>query len=74
MLIRLHEMLIFLVSSVLRGSDAATWSNSLTNELGRLSQGINSITGNDCLDFIHKTEVSIHKKAQMLTWYVVFVP
>ena len=41
---------------------ANIWGNSLSNELGRLAQGIRDITGNDVIDFITKAEISLHKK------------
>ena len=42
--------------------DYIIWGCSLTNELGRLSQGINNIEGNNALIFIPKSEVPWGKK------------
>ena len=41
---------------------ATTWRQSLSNELGRLSQGIGEITGKDVIEFIHRHEVPHDKK------------
>ena len=45
------------IDSLLRGSQAETWSGSLSNEFGRLAQGIHDVKGNDVVDFIPKSEV-----------------
>lgn len=50
------------LDSLLQGGMSKTWGNSLSNELGRLVQGIRSIKGNDVIDFITKEEVPSHKK------------
>ena len=42
--------------------DISTWGKSLSNELGRLSQGIRNITGNNAMTFIKKNEVPLGKK------------
>ena len=34
-----------------------TWTTSLANKLGRLSQGIRNIKGSNCIKFIHKEQV-----------------
>ena len=37
------------------------WIDSLSNELGRLTQGIHSVKGNDVVDFILKSDVPIDR-------------
>ena len=44
--------------------DYIIWGCSITNELGRLSQGINNIEGNNALLFIPKSEVPWGKKVR----------
>ena len=40
-----------------------TWKTSLSNELGRVMQGIgNRITGTDTMEFIKKEDIPHHKK------------
>ena len=46
----------------LLNEDKHTWERSLSNELGRLTQGIGNIQGNDAMDFIKHTMVPKHKK------------
>ena len=50
------------VDSLLVGPMASTWKQSLSNELGRLAQGIRNIPGNDVIDFISFFDVPRHKK------------
>ena len=50
------------IDSLLRGSSAATWKQSLSNELGRLAQGIGNLKGNDAMDFISIKEVPRDRK------------
>ena len=50
------------INTFLQGPDSKTWQQSLMNGLDMLAQGINSISGNDFLDFIHKSEVPTNKK------------
>ena len=38
-------------------NNPTTWQPALSNELGRLSQGIKSIIGNDTLEFIPYSQV-----------------
>ena len=48
------------------------WSTSLSNELGRLSQGVRDIKGNNSLTCIHKQDVPHDKKvayARMVCGY-----
>ena len=42
--------------------DIQTWGVSLSNELGRLSQGIRTIQGNNALNFIPKENIPSNKK------------
>ena len=37
------------INTLLQGNDASIWTQSSTNELGRLAQGIDTIKGNDCI-------------------------
>ena len=47
------------IDTLLKGTQAKTWSGSLSNELGRLAQGIRDVKGNDVVDVISKSEVPI---------------
>ena len=38
-----------------------TWNFSLSNELGRLAQGINSIKGNNIINFTARSEVPLDR-------------
>ena len=49
------------IDTLLKSENAIIWENALSNELGRLVQGINSIIGNDALDFILKSDVPKNK-------------
>ena len=42
--------------------DPSTWQQSVSNELGRLADGINKIVGNNTIVYIPKHEVPKHKK------------
>ena len=57
------------LDSLLNGDMVTIWGNSLSNELGRLAQGIRDITGNDVIDFITKDEVPSHKKVTYTNRY-----
>ena len=46
------------------------WGKSLSNELGRLTQGVRDIVGNDAMDFIPCHEVPKTKRWHTPTWYV----
>ena len=50
------------LDSLLQGPMAKTWKESLSNELGRLAQGIRHISGNDVIDFISYLDIPKHKK------------
>ena len=41
---------------------AGVWGTSLSNELGRLAQGVRDIVGNDVIDFISYQDVPNNKK------------
>ena len=49
------------IDSLLKGSQSKIWSESLSNELGRLAQGVNSVKGNDVVDFIPKSDVPTNR-------------
>ena len=51
------------LSKLLKGPSKHVWSQSLSNELGRLSQGNNfGVKFNDCMHFVHHHEVPSGKK------------
>ena len=50
------------IDGLLNGPEAPIWKQSLSNELGRLAQGIGDIKGSDCIDFIPKQQVPSNKK------------
>ena len=50
------------IDSLLRGTNADIWSKSMSNELGRLAQGINDIPGNDAMEFISLSQVPRDRK------------
>ena len=45
------------IDDLLKSHNADIWANALSNELGRLAQGIGSIIGNDAIEFISKNDV-----------------
>ena len=49
------------LDELLHSSMANVWEIAVSNELGRLAQGINNIKGNDVIDFIYKHEVPKNK-------------
>ena len=51
-----------------------TWTTSMANELGRLSQGIRNIKGSNCIRFIHKNQVPIGKNVTYARIVVDFRP
>ena len=42
------------IDALLRSENAIIWEQALSNELGRLAQGIGAIVGNDAIEFIYK--------------------
>ena len=51
------------------------WNNSLSNEIGRLVQGIRNVKGNDGVDFVSISEVPKNKKKLLtLIWYAIIDP
>ena len=50
------------LDALLQGEMAVTWQTSLSNELGRLAQGVRQITGNNVIDFIPIEDVPPEKK------------
>ena len=49
------------LDKLLNGPMKQTWQTALTNELGRLAQGINDVKGNDVVDFIDYKDVPQNK-------------
>ena len=49
------------IDELLKGVNAEIWATALSNELGRLAQGINNIKGNDAIDFISREDVPTNK-------------
>ena len=49
------------LDELLNSSMAHIWETAVSNELGRLSQGVNGIKGNDVIDFIRKSDVPNNK-------------
>jgi hypothetical protein len=51
-----------IIDTLLTGMDSATWTQALSNEYGRLAQGIDDrVVATDTIDFIHKSEVPSNK-------------
>ena len=51
------------IDSLLRGTNGSQWKTALSNELGRLAQGVKGrVVASNTIDFIHKSEVPSHKK------------
>ena len=50
------------IDSLLKGENKEIWTKSLTNELGRLSQGITNVKGNYVVEFFKKSEVPKNRK------------
>ena len=50
------------LDQLLQGHQKDTWRQAISNELGRLSQGVNSIQGNDVIEFISNGQVPPNKK------------
>ena len=50
------------LDALLHGSMSKIWGTSLSNELGRLAQGVRDVPGNDVIDFINMNEVPTDKK------------
>ena len=48
----------------MKGPDKKLWETAFANDLGRLAQGIGNRmpTGNDTINFIHPSEIPLHKK------------
>ena len=45
--------------------DPNIWNIALSNEIGRLAQGIRDINGNDAIDFIAKNRIPKNKRLHM---------
>jgi hypothetical protein len=51
------------IDDLLKSKMKPTWEISLSNEIGRLAQGVgNRVAGTDTIDFIQKNEVPANKK------------
>ena len=50
------------LDQLLQGSNASIWKVATSKKVGRLTQGIRNIKGNDEIEFIHKYDVPLHKK------------
>ena len=46
---------------MVKGPDRNIWRKSFANELGKLAQGIRTVTGTNTVIFIPKTHVPKHK-------------
>ena len=62
------------MDSLLKGKAAKIWGTSLSNELGRLAQGIRNIKGNDVIDFISIKDVPSHKKVTYANMVCNYIP
>ena len=51
------------IDNLLKGKMKPTWKIGLSNEIGRLAQGVGDrVAGTETIDFIHKSEVPANKK------------
>ena len=50
------------IDSLLQGDNKLVWQQSLMHKLGRLPQGIEQVTRNNCINFIAKIDVLLNKK------------
>ena len=50
------------IDTLLKGQNKTIWQQALTNELGRLAQGIDKITGTNTLQFIKKESIPKNNK------------
>ena len=55
-------------------TNPTTWGPSVSNELGRLAQGIRNVKGNDVIEFIQKSEVPKNKKVAYANMVCDFRP
>jgi hypothetical protein len=64
------------IDTLLEGQNGPTWTNSLCNEYGRLTQGCteNNILGTDTVDFIYQHEVPSDKKGHIRKFYLRLSP
>ena len=49
------------IDQLLKGTSKEIWQVALSNELGRLVQGVRSIKGNDVINFIKHSDIPKHK-------------
>ena len=50
------------IDKLITGKDKHVWNQSLSNKLGRLSDGFKNIKGTNTIDFIKKSAIPKHKK------------
>ena len=52
---------------LMKGPNRSIWVRSLTNDLGRLAQGVGTRipTGNNTIFFVHPSEIPLHKKSYL---------
>ena len=63
------------IDTLLQGSDSTVWSASLSNELGRLAQGINGrVTFTNTIYFIPKHQVPLNKKVTYVNFVCDYKP
>ena len=63
------------MDSLLKGVTSKLWITSLSNELGRLAQGIHGrVVATDTIDFIHRSEVPAGKKVTYANFICDFRP
>ena len=60
------------IDDLLKGKMKPTWKLVLSNEIGRLAQGVGDrVAGTDTIDFIHKSEVPANKKVTYANLYAI---
>ena len=63
------------IDTLLQGSDRKIWTQSLSNEWGRLAQGNdNGVVSTDTIDFIHKEEVPDGRDVTYATFVLDYRP
>ena len=64
-----------LIDDLLKGKMKPTWKIGLSNEIGRLEQGVSDrVAGTNTIDFIHKTEVPTNKKVTYANFICNYQP
>ena len=63
------------INTLLQGSDREIWTQSLSNEWGRLAQGNNHwVVSTNTIDFIHQHEVPKHRDVTYATSVMDYRP